>query len=36
MAWTDYSSAPDPGTPVCDAAQIEATLCVTVTTGRGA
>ncbi|MFC3630991.1 Rieske (2Fe-2S) protein [Paracoccus angustae] len=36
MAWTDYSSAPAPGTPVCEAAQVGGALSLTVTTGRGA
>lgn len=36
MAWTDYSTAPAPGTPVCDAARVSGALCLTVTTDRGA
>ncbi|MDQ1899520.1 Rieske 2Fe-2S domain-containing protein [Paracoccus sp. WLY502] len=37
MAWTDYSSAPAPGTPVCKAAQVGCgVLSLSVTTGRGA
>lgn len=36
MAWTDYSFAPAPGTPVCDAAQVEKVLSLSVTTDRGA
>ena len=36
MAWTDYSSAPAPGTPVCEAAGVGAVLSLTVTTDRGA
>lgn len=36
MPWTDYASAPLPGTPVCDAARVEDALCLTVTTDRGA
>ncbi|WP_207101095.1 Rieske (2Fe-2S) protein [Paracoccus shandongensis] len=36
MAWTDYSSAPAPGTPVCEAARVDGVLSLTVTTDRGA
>ena len=36
MAWTDYFSAPAPGTPVCDAAQVGDVLSLSVTTDRGA
>jgi nitrite reductase/ring-hydroxylating ferredoxin subunit len=36
MAWTDYSSAPVPGTVVCDAAQVDGVLSLSVTTERGA
>lgn len=35
MAWTDYSSAPPPGTAVCDAARVEGVLSLSVTTGKG-
>lgn len=36
MAWTDYSSAPAPGTPVCEAARLNGVLSLTVTTDKGA
>lgn len=36
MPWTDYSSAPAPGTVVCDAAQVGDVLSLSVTTDRGA
>lgn len=36
MAWTDYSTAPAPGTPVCEAAQVKGVLSLSVTTDRGA
>ena len=35
MAWTDYSSAPAPGTRVCAATGITGVLPLTVTTDRG-
>ncbi|KGJ08598.1 (2Fe-2S)-binding protein [Paracoccus versutus] len=35
MAWTDYSSAPAAGTPVCAEAQVEGILSLSVTTDRG-
>lgn len=35
MAWTDYSSAPAPGTFVCDAAQVGDVLSLSVTTAKG-
>ena len=35
MAWTDYSSAPAPGTVVCDAPQADGVLSLSVTTARG-
>lgn len=35
MAWTDYSSAPAPGTRICAAAAITGVHPVTVTTERG-
>ncbi|MCZ0962640.1 Rieske (2Fe-2S) protein [Paracoccus benzoatiresistens] len=36
MAWTDYSSAPAAGTPVCGMAQIDGVMSLSVTTDRGA
>lgn len=35
MSWTDYSTAPAPGTPICAIAEITAVHPRTVTTGRG-
>lgn len=35
MSWTDYSSAPTPGTRICDAAEITTILALTVTTAKG-
>lgn len=35
MAWTDYSSAPAAGTPVCAAADLGAVRSLAVTTDRG-
>ncbi|RQP07610.1 MAG: Rieske (2Fe-2S) protein [Paracoccus sp. BP8] len=35
MAWTDYSSAPTAGTPVCAETQVEGVLSLSVTTSRG-
>ncbi|MDX5350081.1 MAG: Rieske 2Fe-2S domain-containing protein [Paracoccaceae bacterium] len=35
MAWTDYSSAPAPGTRICAASEITAVHSLTVTTERG-
>lgn len=35
MAWTDYSSAPAPGTRICAAADITSVHPLTVTTERG-
>ncbi|RJL04885.1 (2Fe-2S)-binding protein [Paracoccus aestuarii] len=35
MAWTDYSTAPAPGTRICAAARITAVHPLTVTTERG-
>lgn len=36
MAWTDYSSAPVPGTRICAAAEVIGVHSLTVTTERGA
>lgn len=36
MAWTDYSSAPCPGTPVCDATLPGGVLSLSVKTDKGA
>ena len=36
MTWTDYSSAPAPGTPVCEAARLDGVLSLSVTTDKGA
>jgi nitrite reductase/ring-hydroxylating ferredoxin subunit len=36
MSWTDYSSAPAPGTPVCEAARLNGVLSLSVTTEKGA
>lgn len=36
MAWTDYSSAPAAGTPVCALAQVQGVLSLSVTTDKGA
>ena len=36
MAWTDYSSAPAAGTPVCAWPQADGVLSLSVTTDRGA
>jgi nitrite reductase/ring-hydroxylating ferredoxin subunit len=35
MAWTDYSSAPPPGTVICPAGQITSVHALRVTTDRG-
>lgn len=35
MAWTDYSTAPAPGTRICAAAEITSVHPLTVTTERG-
>lgn len=35
MAWSDYSSAPAPGTVVCDAPQADGVLSLSVTTASG-
>ncbi|SET32768.1 Rieske (2Fe-2S) protein [Paracoccus homiensis] len=35
MSWTDYSSAPAPGTVICPADQVTGVLAVTVTSDRG-
>ncbi|MFN3275407.1 MAG: Rieske (2Fe-2S) protein [Paracoccus sp. (in: a-proteobacteria)] len=35
MAWTDYRSAPPPGTVICPAAQIIAVHSISLTTDRG-
>jgi len=35
MAWTDFSSAPDRGTPVCKVTDVSETLTVMVTTHKG-
>ena len=35
MAWTDFSSAPDRGTPVCKISDVSGTLTVLVTTPNG-
>ncbi|QDA35984.1 Rieske 2Fe-2S domain-containing protein (plasmid) [Paracoccus liaowanqingii] len=36
MAWTDYASAPAPGTPVCPADQVDRVLSLTVAGPAGA
>ncbi|WEF24883.1 Rieske (2Fe-2S) protein [Paracoccus sp. S3-43] len=36
MPWTDYSSAPATGTPICAMAQVTDVLSLTVTTDKGA
>lgn len=35
MSWTDYASAPEPGTRICARAEIDGALSVSVETGRG-
>ncbi|SHF61363.1 Ferredoxin subunit of nitrite reductase or a ring-hydroxylating dioxygenase [Litoreibacter ascidiaceicola] len=35
MAWTDFSSAPDYGTPVCPVADVSGAMTLTVTTAKG-
>lgn len=35
MSWTDYSSAPAPGTPVCAAADVDGVRPLTVSTDKG-
>ena len=35
MAWTDYSSAPAPGTRVCPLAQVAGVLSLSVVTDKG-
>lgn len=35
MAWTDYSSAPEPGTPVIAKAQVSGAMTMMLQTGRG-
>ena len=36
MAWTDYSSAPAPGTRICEAARLNGVLSLSVKTDKGA
>lgn len=35
MSWTDYASAPAPGTPICAASDIEGVRALSVTTEKG-
>lgn len=35
MSWTDYASAPAPGTPICAASDIEGAQALSLTTERG-
>lgn len=35
MAWTDYSAAPEPGTPLCNARDVQTVLSLAVRTARG-
>ena len=35
MAWTDYSTAPAAGTPICKADEVRGVLSLTVNTARG-
>lgn len=35
MAWTDYSSAPAPGTQICKVTQLHGILSLSVTTDKG-
>lgn len=35
MSWTDYSTAPAPGTPICKAEDIRGVLSLPVTTAKG-
>ena len=35
MAWSDYSTAPDPGTPVAALADVTGALTLTISSDRG-